>query len=365
MLTGCASMGPPTIARDRFDSVASISDSWKRQMLLNLLKVRYTDAPVFMNISSVINSYSLEGDISLGGQDVPVGRGDTFGALGAVGRYADKPTISYQPLAGEMFARSLMAPIPVTGVLLRTQGGYPADVVLRICVNTINGLENSFGGPGNPRGGNPKFHELMTALRESQAAGGSGMRLKPIKDTTITVMHLYPTTDNDIVAPNRKVRALLGLDASAQEFNVVYGSYPENDKEIAIQTRSILPVMIDFGSYIDVPETDLAEGRVYKPQRTPEQIRLFPPLFNIRNGPLAPDDAYVSIRLSMGHFPIHRLQLPSPFPRSLTSLSSPSPPYRPKMPSCTGLSAPARRPGPSAPPVAGPQPFPFSGPFAP
>ena len=122
------------------------------------------------------------------------------------------------------------------------------------------------------------------------------MRLKPIKDTTNTVMYLYPTTDNDIVAPNRKVRALLGLDASAQEFNVVYGAYPGNDKEIAIQTRSILQVMIDFGSYIDVPETDLAEGRVYKPQRTPEQARLFPPLFNIRNGPLAPDDAYVSIR---------------------------------------------------------------------
>ena len=62
------------------------------------------------------------------------------------------------------------------------------------------------------------------------------------------MMYLYPTTDNDIVAPNRKVRELLGLDASAQEFNVVYGAYPENDKEIAIQTRSILQVMILPGS---------------------------------------------------------------------------------------------------------------------
>jgi hypothetical protein len=271
------------------------------------------DAPVFMDISSVINSYSLEGDISLGGQYANLGRGDTFGALGAVGRYADKPTISYQPLVGEKFARSLMAPIPVTGVLLLMQGGYPADVVLRICVNTINGLENSFGGPGNPRAGNPKFRELMTAIRESQAAGGSGMRLKPIKDTTNTVMYLFPPTDNDIIAPNRKVRGLLGLDASAQEFNVVYGSYPENDKEIAIQTRSILQVMIDFGSYIDVPETDLAEGRVYKPQRTPEQMRLFPPLFNIRNGPLAPDDAYVSTRYRNQWFWIDDRDLQSKF----------------------------------------------------
>jgi starvation-inducible outer membrane lipoprotein len=62
LLAGCAGMGPPAIARDRFDYVSSISDSWKRQMLLNMLKVRYADAPVFMDIASVINSYSLEGD---------------------------------------------------------------------------------------------------------------------------------------------------------------------------------------------------------------------------------------------------------------------------------------------------------------
>ena len=297
LLTGCTTMGPPTIARDRFDYVASISDSWKRQMLLNLLKVRYTDAPVFMDVASVINSYSLEGDVSLGGQVTPVGRaGDTFASVGAVGRYADRPTITYQPLAGEKFARSLMTPIPVAGVLLLVQGGYPADVVLRICVNAINGLENSYGGWGNPRAGSAKFRELMTALREAQAAGVSGMRMKPTKESPTTVMFFHPTTDNAIVTPDRKVRELLGLDASAREVNVVYGSYQENDKEIAILTRSILQILIDTASYIDVPEVDLAEGRVYRPQRTPEQMRLFPPLFNVRNGPSPPEDAYVSVR---------------------------------------------------------------------
>ena len=36
LLTGCASVGPPTIVRDRFDYVAAISESWKRQMMLKL-----------------------------------------------------------------------------------------------------------------------------------------------------------------------------------------------------------------------------------------------------------------------------------------------------------------------------------------
>jgi hypothetical protein len=53
---------------------------------------------------------------------------------------------------------------------------------------------------------------------------------------------------------------------------------------------------MDIASYIDVPEADLAEGRVYRLTRTPEQERMFPPLINVRHGPTPPDDAYVSIR---------------------------------------------------------------------
>jgi len=85
LLAGCAAVGPPTVTRDRFDYVSAISESWKRQMLLNMLKVRYTDAPVFMDVASVISSYSLEGEVRLFGEYAPPGRGDTV-AEAAVGK---------------------------------------------------------------------------------------------------------------------------------------------------------------------------------------------------------------------------------------------------------------------------------------
>lgn len=294
LLTGCAAVGPPTIERDRFDYVSAISDSWKRQMLLNLLKVRYADAPVFMDVSSVISSYSLEGEISLSGQYAPIGRGDTFGNVGATGRYSDKPTISYQPLSGDKFAKSLMAPIPVTGILFLLQSGYPADIVLRICVNAINGLENAYGGPSNPRAGSPKFRELMTAMRESQAEAGTGFRTKTTKDTQAVVMFIRPSTDQ-AAESSRKIRELLGLNTKEREFSIVYGSFPENDREIVILTRSILQVMIDLASYVDVPAADIADGRVYGPQRSAEQERLFPALLAVRQGSALPHDAHVAV----------------------------------------------------------------------
>ena len=295
-LGACSSIGPSSVVRDRFDYVTTISDSAKQQLLLNLLKVRYADAPVFMDVSSVISSYSLEGDISIGGQVTPTGRsGDTFGAVGVAGRYADKPTISYQPLSGDKFAKSLMTPIPVAGILSLIQSGYPADVVLRVCVNRINGLENSYGGPGNPRAGNPKFRELMAALRESQSSGDSGFRMKPSKEGQVVIMFLRPGAEETSSA-SRRVRELLGLDAAEREFTVLPAAVAETDKEIAILTRSIFQIMVDFASFIDVPDKDVADGRVYRPQHSEEQNRLFPALLHIRVGESLPEDAFVAIR---------------------------------------------------------------------
>ena len=60
-LTGCASIGPGSITRDRFDYTEAVADSWKSQMLLNLVKIRYGDTPVFMgNVRQVVAGDSLE-----------------------------------------------------------------------------------------------------------------------------------------------------------------------------------------------------------------------------------------------------------------------------------------------------------------
>jgi hypothetical protein len=300
LLTACASTGPATIARDRFDYITAISDSWKRQMMLNLLKIRYTDAPVFMDVASVINSYEVTGEVSLRGQVADKFNnalaGDQFLNLGATGRYVDRPTISYQPLSGDKFARSLMTPIPISAVLFLIQSGYPADLVVRVCMNSINGLQNSYGGPGNPREGSAKFHELLSAIRHSQSIGGMGMRIKITKDGQPVVMFFRPVNDEATAVSNRRIRELLGLDPSASEFSVFVGDFPENNLEVAMLSRSITQVMVDVASYIDIPAKDADDGSVYTPQRSPEQERLFPPLIAVRTGSTAPGDAFVKVQ---------------------------------------------------------------------
>jgi hypothetical protein len=295
LLAGCASVGPTTITRDRFDYVSAISESWKRQTLLNLLKVRYTDAPVFMDVASVISSYSLEGEVRMFGEYAPPNRGDTVAGVSGTGRYTDKPTITYSPLTGDKFAKGLMAPIPISGFLFLLQSGYPADLVLRVCINSINGIQNAYGGSGNPREGDAKFHELMSAIKEAQAEGLVGFRAKTTKGGQTVVMFFRPPND-PAAAASRRIHSLLGLNPDVREFSVESGSFPENDREIAILTRSILQVMVDLASALDVPAADVADGSVFSPQWSAEHQRMFPALLRVRNGPEAPPNAYTAVR---------------------------------------------------------------------
>ena len=66
-VVGCRGIGPGTVARDRYDYSASISESWKRQTLLNIVKLRYLDPPIFVDVGQIVSGYSLETGVSAGG----------------------------------------------------------------------------------------------------------------------------------------------------------------------------------------------------------------------------------------------------------------------------------------------------------
>ena len=127
LLSGCTSIGPGTVTRDRFDYTTVISESWKSQMLLNMVKLRYGDTPVFLDVGSVINSYELSGSLSAGANWTFHPAYGSGANAGAAGFYADRPTITYSPSTGEKFSKSMLTPIPPSSIFFFIQAGNHAS----------------------------------------------------------------------------------------------------------------------------------------------------------------------------------------------------------------------------------------------
>jgi hypothetical protein len=277
-LSGCASIGPRTVARDRFDYISAISESWKAQMLLNVVKLRYADAPVFLDVASVITQTGYQGIVGVSGswwQNLLQLPFTSSVGVSATGTYGERPTVTYSPLSGEKFARSLMTPIPPAAVLSFLQAGYPVDVVLRLTVHTINGIHSRYGYGARAREADPEFFPLVEKLRAIQQSGQIGLRLKKIGNQTETSIVFSKKLDPAIQADSVEVRKLLGVDPQTDEFSVVYGSVAANDKEIALLTRSVLEILTDLSSYIDVPAANVEQKRTF-PTPAPEIVNGVP-----------------------------------------------------------------------------------------
>ena len=214
VLAACTNIGPTTIPRDRFDYNAAISDSWKEQTLLNIVKLRYADMPVFVEVASVVGGYTLESEVGAGlGQGEVGGQTESLGAVTGTTRYTDRPTITYAPITGQGFNVSFLTPIPPEVILFLVQSGWRADIIFELAVDSINGLRSRVDAGFSQRDGDPGFYRTVEIVRDIQLAGGVGMQLlqdDTSKDRALLIIH-RAALDDMHVAEIAELRELLGL----------------------------------------------------------------------------------------------------------------------------------------------------------
>jgi len=63
-IAACTSIGPGTVPHDRVDYASAIGNSWKEQTLLNIVKLRYGDMPIFLEVAQVIAGYQLQSAVT-------------------------------------------------------------------------------------------------------------------------------------------------------------------------------------------------------------------------------------------------------------------------------------------------------------
>ena len=262
LFTGCTHLGPRTVAVDRFDYSTAIADSWKQQTLLNLVKLRYMDLPVFVDVASIVSGYSMQTGGSLNGTlSTRTAIQGNFLAAGGSAIYTDRPTITYVPMTGEKFLRGLMTPIDPKNIFFMLQSGYPADFILGLTVESLNGVRNRSTAAGVMREADSDFVRALELMCEVQAAGAFGMRVEEdkAKGSTAVLFFWRDDVSADILAKTAEIRRLLKLPAEQQKYVISYSPVRGADNELAVNSRSLIQIMAAFASYMDLPEAHLKD----------------------------------------------------------------------------------------------------------
>jgi hypothetical protein len=298
-LTGCQSIGPGTVPRDRSDYSSSIGDSWKRQTLLNIVKLRYVDPPIFVDVGQIVAGYSLQTGVSAGGtfSSADAVQGN-FGTIGGSAIYTDRPTITYVPMTGNKFVRGLMTPLSPESVFFTIQSGWPADGVLFASVASLNGLKNQESSIAGVTLPDPDFMRALQLLRKIQLSGAVAMRVKQDEQKQQTAILTFRSKDvpPQILDDIHELRRLLRLAPDAEELRLVFGATSTSDQEIAVITRSMLQQMATMASQVEVPAEDVTQGRATPGWETVAGNTNAVRLVEIKCSKTEPVDAFVMVQ---------------------------------------------------------------------
>jgi len=264
---GCATrLGPQTIPGARFNYNDKIARSQNDQLLLNLVRLKYRDTLVFLDVGTVIAQYTLAGQVGAAPRINADGTGKTELGLDLGASYSEQPTITYEPLQGAEFTQRLLTPVSPFTLVLLSQSGWSIERLLLCCVESMNGITNApaASGPTPDRlPDNAEFRELAGLLRELQVAGLSDFQTTGGEDGESVLFHLAaPDDEASPPAALARVREMLDLDEEKTLFELTGRGLRRGKEEISVTGRSLLGALFFLSNGVEAPEEHERRGLV-------------------------------------------------------------------------------------------------------
>jgi len=310
LISGCAAQGAKRVPADRFDYNGAIAQSTREQMLLNIVRSRYLEVPVFLTVSSVLTQYEYDRSVGLTGI-LEFGSGTTDRAIGDTNlRFSERPTITYLPVEGQEFSAQLLSDIPSEIIFAAAQAGWSVDVFMRIGIQRLGAVENmSFGEiPASGDSGSKiqvesdlkklkrfkRMIDLIFILSDREV-----VEVQEIKENGKDERYLMIAEEvaEDMRPMLAELRQLIGL-SNRNRFRITGRVTNIKDDEISIQTRSVMAMMEFMARGVEVPVKHLEDGWVidYGLQNTEGELARELVPFKMHSSKNRPENVFAAVR---------------------------------------------------------------------
>src|SRR5262249_11362440 len=157
-LGGCANLGAGRLTDDRLDFNEALRESDKSLVLANVVALRFGESPSFLSVGSIVSQYERNGFFNPNARGPPYGS-DPGATLSGQAFLRDTPTVTYTPVVGDKFVRSVLEPMPPQTLLSMLEAGWAVDSLFRFAVRSINGVRNESRAPFFAQRGDPEFEQ--------------------------------------------------------------------------------------------------------------------------------------------------------------------------------------------------------------
>jgi hypothetical protein len=173
---GC--LGPNALRSTRMKYNEAIRVTNDEQLLMNIVRLRYADSPVFIDLPSITSQFEVAGTAGFLG-----GRGNQFPGFANLGNgelvARDSPTLSFRPREGKDVSRILLTPISAE-LFSVVNAGANLEQLLLTTVDEINDVPNAPQATVMvPRGpdSNDEYVRGIRLLADVFERGGAELRI--------------------------------------------------------------------------------------------------------------------------------------------------------------------------------------------
>ncbi|WP_456371755.1 hypothetical protein [Thiolapillus sp.] len=263
MLNACTSFGPGAIRHSRTDYNVVLQKTSDEQMLLNLVRLRYRDRPLFLEISALTTQFKFSPQISASISDGSglAASGSLYGEIG----FEEKPSVTYTPLQGKAFVQRVMSPISWRTLELLDNVGWRSDRVLRLCVQSMNGLGNAITASGPtpdrapPYAGFRRAATLYNHLKQHNLVRSFRAKEKH-QERVVQMLEFRP--EALATEEYRELMKLLKLKTGQPRVEVLLNNTVSLPNALQVETRSFAGVLYFLSQSVMVPQQDIDAGRV-------------------------------------------------------------------------------------------------------
>jgi len=323
-LQGCSTVGPKLYEASFNDYTDAISKTADGQMLGNLVRMRYYETPIFLQVHSVTTSFSVGANA---GASVGINEGgaDNYG-LDVGGSVSENPTISFSMPDSAKYYGRMLAPLSAKQVTSLVLAGFDSELVFNTTVRGVNRLRNvsaDLESSSEQIASTSQFREAFALINKLRAEGlvdlelggkqtswSSPVQIDPRSDISQVLLlgaasyamsndaeivnygdgrwqtHMYekhmalrfaPQSDDSPDA--QRLKQLLGLKPDRYNFSLVEAELVNAEKsrgilgqspgaldssvvweEIGLRGRSMLEIMQVASKQVQVPGADISMG---------------------------------------------------------------------------------------------------------